>query len=109
LRLCPKQGVFPPTVAFSKFYGNTAPSNLAGVLAFDNVRLLDPLITREFRYTIDARNFPNAIIWSNTSTGIVTANDYGFAYMQADTGVVGVSVLVYSGLLEYIAEFRGCS
>jgi hypothetical protein len=112
LRLCPRPTVAsgpPPPLAFCKFYGNTAPSNLAGVFAFDNVHLLDPLVTKEFRYSIDARNFPNAIIWSNTVTGVTLANDYGIAYIQADTLNTTTSLLVYSGLLEYIAEFRGCS
>jgi hypothetical protein len=71
--------------------------------------LLDPLVTKEFRYSIDARNFPNAIIWSNTATNVATSNDYGFAYIQSDSQATGTSTLVYSGLLEYISEFRGCS
>jgi hypothetical protein len=112
LRLCPRPTVTygtPPPLALCKFYGNTAPSNLGGVFAFDNVHLLDPLVTKEFRYSIDARNFPNAIIWSNTATGVAVANDYGIAYIQADAQNISTGVLVYSGLLEYIAEFRGCS
>jgi hypothetical protein len=88
----------------SDFIVTTVPTTVSGLIADRSSKCVST--TRQFKYKSTWNRFPNARLWTPTSTAIPAANRYGIAYATySNATVLTPAAPLYVVLIEHEVEF----
>ncbi len=81
------------------------PTTAAQLLADERVKAYST--ARPLRHTVTWARNPNAKLWTVTSSGISTANQYALVFGSPAAALLGNTLQIFTGYIEWEVELRG--
>lgn len=95
----------PSHLAVSAYSSGVSPGTYDQVSQAPGAKFVDG--HRPFKFCASARGFPDALLFTSTSTSIPTANTYGIQVSDPGSAPAGpVSSTLYRWAVQYLVEFR---